>query len=97
MIITQETFVCKPGNASKFAKMMKKMAELDKRTLHVLTDLTGQFNRVVIINQYQDWADYQKAWDEYKNPSPEMQEAMKGMEKYTEMYLTGSREIYQTW
>jgi hypothetical protein len=97
MIIVHEIFVCKPGNASKMAKLFKETMAGEKHVKHILTDMTGQFNRVIMVSEYADLAEYQKAFEEYKNPSPEMQEAFKKMEGYTEMYQTGSREIFQIW
>lgn len=97
MIIVHDIFVCKPGNASKVAKMSKQMAQHDPNSLYVLTDVTGQYHRVVMVSRYDNLAAYEKAMEEMRNPTPEMQEAMKGMEGFQEMYLTGSREIYQTW
>ncbi len=97
MIIVHETFVCKPGNASKMAKMFKEMMTMDKAMVNVMTDMTGQYNRVIMVSQYEDLAAYAKAFEAYKNPTPEMKEKMSKMPNHTEMYLTGSREIYQTW
>jgi len=97
MIVVQETFVAKPGNASKMAKLCKEVFSHDKHIKRIMTDLTGQFNRVIITSEYENFADYEKAWEEMKNPTPEMQEAMKKMEGYTELYQTGSREIYRVW
>jgi hypothetical protein len=97
MIQVHETFVCKPGNASKFAKKIKEAMADAGELVTVLTDMTGQFNRVTIVTQYDNLTAYEKNWEKYKaNP-----EAMKKMETamagYQDMYLTGSREIYQMW
>lgn len=97
MIIVQDTFVCKPGNASKSAKLFKEAMANDKRVIHIMTDMTGQFHRVIMVSQYEDLAAYEKSWEEMKNPTPEMQEAMKKMENYNELYQTGSREIFKVW
>ena len=97
MIIVHETFVCKPGNASKLAKMFKESTAGEKEVTHVMTYLTGQYNRVIMVSQYEDMAAYSQAWEKYKNPTPEMKAAMEKMKGYTDMYLTGSREIYQVW
>ncbi len=97
MIIVHDIFVCKPGNASKLAKLFKETMSSDKHMKHVMTDMTGQFNRVIMVSEYEDLVGYGNAWKEYMNPTPEMQESMKKMEGYTEMYLTGSREIYKVW
>ena len=95
MIIVQETYVCKPGNASKVAKLFKDAFADYKSVTNIVTDMTGQFNRVIVFSQYDSLTAYEKSWKDY---SPEemkkMQEKMKG---YTEMYQTGGREIFQVW
>jgi len=97
MIIVHDIFVCKPGQASKMAKMFKDMMEGNKELEHILTDMTGQYNRVIMVTKYKDLTDYQKSFEAYKNPTPEMKEKMAKMQNYTDMYMSGSREIYQTW
>ena len=97
MIIVHDTFVCKPGNASKLAKLFKETMSGDKHVTHVLTDMTGQYNRVIMVSKYENLTDYEKSFEEYSNPTPEMKESMKKMEGYTEMYQNGSREIYKVW
>ena len=97
MVIVHDTFVCKPGNASKLAKLFKEAMSKDPNLANVMTDMTGQFNRVVMVWQYESLAAYEKSWEAMKNPTKEIQEAMKKMEGYQEMYLTGSREIFKTW
>ena len=95
MIIIHDIFVCKPGNASKLAKLFKGVMGHRPETVNILTDMTGQYNRVIIVSRFDDLSSYQKNWE---TGDPEemkkMQEAMKG---YTEMYDTGSREIFQVW
>jgi hypothetical protein len=56
MIIVHDIFVCKPGNASKAAKMFKEMMQGNKEFVNVMTDQTGQFNRVIMVNQYESLA-----------------------------------------
>lgn len=97
MIIVQDTFVCKPGNASKLAKLCKETMMTFTETKSIMTDMTGQFNRVIIVSEYADLKAYQESWEKMAKPTPEQQEAMKKMENYTDMYLTGSREIFKVW
>ncbi|MGE5392859.1 MAG: hypothetical protein ACM3NH_03900 [Candidatus Saccharibacteria bacterium] len=97
MIIVHDTFVCKPGNASKAAKMFKEAMASDPHLMHIMTDMTGQFHRVVMVSQYDNLSAFEKALEEYKNPSPEMKAAMEKMGDFQQMYLTGSREIFRTW
>ena len=97
MIIVHDIFVCKPGNASKMAKMFKEMMSDNKEFVNIMTDQTGQFNRVIMVTQYEDFAAYQKAFEAYMNPTEEMKQKFAKMQNYTDMYLTGSREIYKVW
>ena len=96
MIIVHDIFVCKPGNASKLAKLFKE-AMANEKNVSIMTDVTGQYNRVVMASCYENLAEWEKSNEAYMNPTPEMQATMDKMKGYTEMYLTGSREIYRTW
>ena len=97
MIQVHDTFVCKPGNASKIAKMTKEHMKNMPGHKAVLTDMTGQFHRVIIISEYEDFTAYQKSWEAMANPTPEMKEAMKDFAEFQSMYTSGSREIYKVW
>lgn len=97
MIIVHDIFVCKPGNASKAAKMFKASMAGSPEVVNIMTDMTGQYHRVIMVSQYESLSAYEKSAEAYKNPTKEMQEVMKSMEGFQDMYLTGSREIYQTW
>ena len=97
MIIVHDIFVCKPGNASKLAKMFKESMTSASEVTHIMTDMTGQYNRVIMVSQYENLTAYEKSWKKYKNPDEEMRKAQEKMKGYTDMYLTGSREIYQVW
>ena len=49
MIVVRNCFVAKPGNASKLAAQLKEAAgNATIGTFRVLTDLTGDFNRVTV-------------------------------------------------
>ena|ERR1700761_2815902 len=95
MIIVHDSFVCKPGNASKAAKLFKESMAGNPNFVSVMTDLTGQYHRVIMVSHFESLTAYEKSFEAMKNPTPEMQEAMKKMEGFQDMYLTGSREIYR--
>ena len=97
MVIVHDTMVCKPGNASKLAKLMKESMAFDNHMLYVMTDLTGQYHRVIMVSKYEDLSDYQKSWDAYQNPTPEMKQQMEKMGNMNEMYVSGGREIFRVW
>jgi hypothetical protein len=97
MIIVHDIFICKPGNAGKVAKMFKEAMAKDPHVLNVMTDMTGQYHRVIMVSQFESLAAFEKMMEEMKNPTPETQESMKKMEGYQDMYTGGSREIYRVW
>jgi len=97
MILVYDTFICKPGQASKFVKKMKEAMADFSEMKYFLTDAVGQFNKVVMIAEYKSLSDYEKSFDRYKNQSEDVKKMMQAMEGYQDMYLTGSREIYQVW
>lgn len=100
MIIVQDTFVCKPGNASKLAKLFKEWADLrpKERNTIVMTDMTGQFHRLIVRADYQSLAEYE---EELKTMMENLSDAERAiMDKFSnmnEMYISGSREIYKVW
>jgi len=97
MIIVHDIFVCKPGNASKAAKLFKESMAKSPEVLHIMTDMTGQYHRVIMVSQYENLTAYEKSFEAYMNLTPEMKEMMEKMKGFQDMYLTGSREIYRTW
>jgi hypothetical protein len=97
MVLVHDIFVAKPGNASKLAKMFKEATKESHDVKNILTDMTGAYNRVIMVSQYENLNAYEQSWEKMKqNPEAmkKMEEAMKG---YQDMYLTGSREIFQVW
>ena len=95
--MVHNVFVCKPGNASKAAKMCKEGMSGDPSFVNVMTDITSQFHRVIVVSQHENLAAFEKSWEAMAHPTKEMQESMKKMEGFQDMYLSGSREIYKVW
>ena len=55
MIIVRNVFIAKPGQASKLAAQFKSAAAIGNMPKHrVLTDMTGDFNRVVLEYEVAD-------------------------------------------
>ena len=97
MLIIREVFTAKPGQASKLAKLFKKAFGGEQNT-RVMTDVVGNYNTVVMEMQVKHLAEFEKQMEEYKSgkPDPKMDpKVAEEMSKYTEMYTTGRREIYQ--
>jgi hypothetical protein len=92
MLIIRNCFVAKPGNASKLAAQLKEASAVAKIGKHrVLTDLTGEFNRVILEFEVQNLAEFESLQKDY-NSNSAFREKMKG---YTDLWTTGTREILQ--
>jgi hypothetical protein len=86
--IIRNTFVAKPGMASKLAAQLKSMAGV-LPGMRILTDVTGEFNHVVMEFEASSLADLESRMQQYGS-DPEIRSKMQG---YTDLWLTGSREI----
>lgn len=92
MIVVRSTFVAKPGQASKLAAQLKEAAAAAEIPNHrILTDLTGEFNRVILEYEAENIGEFQARMQEYTKGGA-FKEKMKG---YTDLWLTGKREIFQ--
>lgn len=97
MIIVHDTFICKPGNASKMAKLFKEVMAGQPEMLHIMTDMTGQWHRVIAVSQYENLTAYEESWKRYMQDSKENRKMNKKMAGMNDMYVSGSREIYKVW
>ena len=92
MIVVRNCFVAKPGHASKLAAQLKEAAAAAKILKYrVLTDLTGDFNRVVLEYDAENVSEFEARMKQYATDEV-FREKMKG---YTDLWITGSREILQ--
>jgi NIPSNAP len=92
MIIVREYFTAKPGQASKLANLMKDISAMTSPgESRVMTDLTGEFNRVVMETEAADLNEFEARLKEYAS-DPEWKRKMSG---YTELWITGGREIFK--
>ena len=92
MIVVRNCFVAKPGNAGKLAAQLKEAAAAaNLPKFRVLTDVTGDFNRVVMEYEAENASEFEARMQEYRTNSA-FREKMKG---YTDLYMTGYREILQ--
>ena len=93
MIIVRNTFIAKPGNASKLATQLKTALAAGKvPKSRVLTDLTGDFNRVVMEYEVENLSGVEANMKRYQTD----QAVRAAMQGYTELFITGSRELLQT-
>ena len=92
MIVVRNCFIAKPGNASKLAAQLKEAAASSPLSKYrVLTDVTGDFNRVVLEYEAENVGEFEANMKEYAT-NEAFRAKMKG---YTDLYITGSREILQ--
>jgi hypothetical protein len=97
MISVHNIFVCKPGNAGKIARLFKEWVDARKeKNMSVLTDMTGQYHRVIITETHESLAAYEEAQKDM-GQSPEEKEMMEKFKDMNEMYVSGSREIFKVW
>ncbi|HKV76416.1 MAG TPA: hypothetical protein VJN95_17990 [Gemmatimonadales bacterium] len=93
MIVVRNIFIAKPGNASKLAAQFKTAAAAAKLPKHrVLTDVTGEFNRVILEYEVETIGGFEAQMKDYAT-NEALKAAMKG---YTDLWITGSRELLQT-
>jgi len=93
MIVVRNCFVAKPGQASKLAKQIKEAASAAQglTRYRVLTDLTGDFNRVILEYEADNVGEFEQRMRDYAT-NQAFRDKMQG---YTDLYVTGSREILQ--
>jgi hypothetical protein len=92
MLVVRNCFVAKPGSASKLTAQVKEAAASGKFPRHrVLTDLTGEFNRVILEFEVANMTEFETQLKDYAT-NESFRAKMKG---YTDLYISGSREIMQ--
>jgi hypothetical protein len=92
MLIIREVFTAKPGHASKLVAMMKAAnAAYPAMKSRVLTDYAAEFNTVVLEAEVADMAEFDRHMHEYQTNTA-LRETLKG---YTDLWLTGRREVYR--
>jgi hypothetical protein len=92
MLVIRNCFIAKPGNASKLAAQLKEAAAVANIPRHrVLTDLTGEFNRVILEFEVENVGQFEARLQDYAT-NEAFRAKMKG---YTDLWITGSREILQ--
>lgn len=93
MIVVRNCFVAKPGHASKLAAQLKEAAAAAPKIgkFRVLTDLTGEFNRVILEYEAENISGFEATVKDYASNTA-FRDKMKG---YTDLWVSGSREILQ--
>jgi len=91
MFVVRNCFIA-TGHASELATQLKEAAAASNMgKARVLTDLTGDFNRVILEYEADSISGFESAMKDYASNSS-FREKMKG---YTDLWISGSREILQ--
>ena len=97
MLIVRDVFTARPGKASKLAKLLKKVFGAEPHA-RVMTDLVSEYNTVVLEMTVADLSEFERHMEDYRtgkmNPTMDPKVAEE-MSNYTELWLTGRREIFQ--
>lgn len=92
MIIVRNSFIARPGQASKLAAQLKNMANAaNLRHVRVMTDLTGDFNHVIMEHEVESASEFEELMTKYSS-DPRARESAKG---YTDLWTTGRRELFR--
>ena len=90
MFVIRNRFAAKPGCAGKLATQLKEaMTAFQMPGVRVMTDVTGDFNCVIMEHTAESLGELEKRMQEVMG-SPLYRERMAG---YTELWVAGSREI----
>ncbi len=92
MLIIREVFTAKPGHASKLVSMMKAdNAAYPAMKSRVLTDYAAERIARKVNPDKVTMAEFDRHMHEYQTNTA-LRETLKG---YTELWLTGRREVYR--
>lgn len=69
----------------------------NKDMVNIMSDLTGQYNRVIMVSEFENLAAFEASWKKYEQDTDEMKKMKEKMKGYHDMYISGSREIYHIW
>jgi hypothetical protein len=96
MLLVREVFIAKPGHAGELSKMMKKNMESMPGMMNakVMLDSVTDYNKIVIEYEVESLTAYEAMMNQEKSKPAEKTEAPAGP-KYTDLYLTGKREIFR--
>lgn len=94
MYIVRETFIAKPGHAGELAELMKKdMESWEDFKGQVMLDFVTDYNKIVIEYEINSLADFENMMASFKKDQAKAKS--KKPPKYTELYVTGRREIFR--
>lgn len=96
MLIVRETFVAKPGQAGKLAKLFKKAFNATHGQ-RIMTDFIGNYNTVVMEMEVENLAAFEEQFNQYKqgNMGDIAPDVLEELKNYTQFWESGKREVFQ--
>jgi hypothetical protein len=96
MLLVREVFIAKPGSAGALANMMKENMKGMPGFMNakVMLDSVTDYNKIVIEYEVESLAAFEEMGKKEKENRTSKKPAKKGP-KYTDLYLTGKREIFR--
>ncbi len=90
MYVLRESFIAKPGMASRLARLLKDVtSKMTGKKPRILTDMVGNFNYVEMETEIADLGALEALMKDYSSN----QEIKDMMKDYTDLYVSGRREI----
>ncbi len=65
--------------------------------VNIMTDMTGDYNRVIMVSKYDSLTAFEQSFQKYMKDTEDVRKMKEKMKGYQDMYLTGSREIFNVW
>ncbi len=65
--------------------------------VNIMTDMTGDFNRVIMQSQYDNLTAYEDRFKKYIEDSEEVKKMKEKLQGYHDLYISGKREIFKVW
>ena len=92
MIVVRNTFTAKPGHAAALLIKMKGMASAGGlKNARFFTDLSGDFNTVVMEHDVESLSEFEAIIEKYMNDD-EIREMAAG---YLDLWTSGKREFFR--
>ncbi len=96
MLLVREVFIAKPGSAGALSKMMKEnMKDMPaSMNVKVMLDSVTDYNKIVVEYEVESLASFEENMNKERSKQTTNKEVPAGP-KYTDLYLTGYREIFR--
>jgi hypothetical protein len=97
MLLVREVFIAKPGSAGALANMMKENMKGMPGFMNakVMLDSVTDYNKIVIEYEVESLTAFEEMGKKEKELRAAKKPAKTKGPKYTDLYLTGKREIFR--